>query len=102
MVFRTPTPLNSIDLQFGQRAENSPTVALIMILTLSFRGTASDRAGAIPAWRRGVGRVGALAPSLGRTARLPRYPNFFRCSDVRLRQLSPTTLPRYLALVSLL
>jgi hypothetical protein len=34
MAFRTPTLRNSIDLQYGQRVENSPTVVWITALNL--------------------------------------------------------------------
>ena len=46
MAFRTPTLLNSIDLQYGQRVENSPTVAWIMALNLGFRRAVCGGAGA--------------------------------------------------------
>ena len=72
--FRTPTPLNSIDLQCGQREENRRTEAWLMILTVSFRRTTGRTVRMNPDGRRGVMRERVVAPSGIRTTGLPCCP----------------------------
>src|SRR3989442_13420752 len=92
MALRAPTPLNSIDLQCGQRVEISPAaVPRIVTLSVSLRRT-----------RHGDMSVTAVAaPAPGRAARLARCPNLLRCSQVGLRQSDPCFRAQNLALVSL-
>jgi hypothetical protein len=97
--FRTPTPLNSMDLQCGQRVENRLTEARVMILTVSFRRTTGRLASVRADGRRGVMREGVVAPTGSRAAGLPCCRQLFWCSQVGLGEPDPFLRPRYLALV---
>jgi len=98
--FRTPTPLNSIDLQWGHRVEISPLREFSMSLgTTVFRIT---RRALDPIcgrlrrvmWHRFIASRGR------RPAHLFRRPDLLRCSQVRLRSLCPVFRPCNLALVT--
>jgi hypothetical protein len=100
MRFRAPTPLNSTDLQCGQRVENNPAVERTKPLRIGFRGTGPGVAALILICRPGAMGLGCVTPAAGRAAGFTCSANLLRRPHVGLGKLDPLLRALDLALVA--
>lgn len=102
MEFRTPTLLNSIDLQCGHRVENTALIERTSALSIGLRPFGSCSAGLIPKWPGALIHGRPIQPRASRPARLLGRLALFRRAHVRLRQPDSRLRAGYVSLMPLL